>query len=286
MIERQELFDLLAISPEDQSGCNTLLNASPSRGTLVALATLRSRLGSFARGGAEVFLREGSPRALAPSESDWTSALLLFAPELLDHHAALGIPQEISQATVADLGLNLAINRRVHGRFGLETWSWLTLHAAGNLFRVGRLQYHLVPSEAPPTAGKPTRAWELGIHIPEDGSLSPAAVGASLEQAVEFFVRYFPDKTVTQGRCVSWLLDPELAKRLPGSNIAKFAQRFTLERLDGDSRDAVYFTFRQRGLDGLERLPRDTALQRAVLDHLNDGGSWQVGHGYLDLVAG
>ncbi|MGP0222990.1 acyltransferase domain-containing protein [Paenarthrobacter sp. NCHU4564] len=269
---QKELFDLLNIVGPDATECSKLLSGEPSTGVLSALTTLRERLGTFPQGDAP-----GS----GADETEWIEALLRFAPEVHGYHSSLGIPPDISAATLADLGLQLRINRRVHGRFGLDTWGWMTLHMAGNLFRLGRLQFHLVPLQRDTAVG--ASGWELGVHIPEDGSLSPALVDASFAEARAFFPRYFPDKPAPVATCDSWMLDPYLARHLPGSNIASFARRFTVDRCTDAPTDAVYFTFRQRGLDNLEQLPRDTSLQRVVLERIDDGGTWQLGHGHLCL---
>lgn len=269
--EQDELFKLLDIHGEDAFACASLLASPPGDGTRQALASLHARLGAFP---------SKSAAADGCTETDWIGALLRFAPVAHRHHLSLGIPPESSAAILADVGLNLRINRRVHGRFGLDTWAWLTLHMAGNIFRIGRLQFHLVRGDAGGSAAA-SDSWVLGVHIPEDGGLSPAVVDTSFSQAREFFDRYFPDKAVSAASCDSWMLDPYLARKLPDSNIAAFARRFTLDRCSDAPSDAVYFTFRQRGMENLDRLPRETSLQRVVLERIDDGGVWQLGHGHL-----
>ncbi|MGJ3191317.1 acyltransferase domain-containing protein [Paenarthrobacter sp. FR1] len=269
------LFELLDITDEDALECAALLDTPPSEPVLRAMTAMRERLGSCS---SESLPADGA------SETEWIEALLRFAPSAHAYHVELGISPAVSAASLADVGLQLRINRRVHGRFGLDTWSWLTLHMAGNLFRLGRLQFHLV--RAPQEAGQATHTaeeWVLGVHIPEDGGLSPALVDASFAEARTFFPRYFPDKPVAVATCDSWMLDPYLVSRLPDSNIASFAKRFTLDRCTDAPTDAVYFTFRQRGLQDLNKLPRDTSLQRVVLERIDDGGTWQLGHGHLAL---
>lgn len=272
-----ELFELLDITGEDAEECTALLATEPSEAVLFAVAAMEERLGTFPL---------DSIKADNASETVWIEALLRFSPTVHAYHLGLGISPEASAASLADVGLQLRINRRVHGHFGLDTWAWLTLHMAGNLFRLGRLQFHLVrSSEEPNQSGSPApdQCWVLGVHIPEDGGLSPALVDASLAEAKLFFPRYFPDKPATAATCDSWMLDPYLAERLPGSNIASFARRFTVDRCSDAPTDAVYFTFRQRGLQDLDKLPRDTSLQRVVLERIDDGGTWQLGHGHLEL---
>lgn len=266
-----ELFKLLDIQGEDAFECASLLRSAPGDATRRALASLEARLGVFPSTPAS---------ADGCRETDWIEALLRFAPVVHRYHLSLGIPAESSAAILADVGLHLRINRRVHGRFGLDTWDWLTLHMAGNIFRIGRLQFHLVRDDE---GSAPSDSWVLGVHIPEGGGLSPALVDASFGQAREFFDHHFPDKPVSVARCESWMLDPYLAGKLPNSNIAAFASRFTLDRCSDAPGDAVYFTFRQRGMDNLDRLPRETSLQRVVLERIDDGGVWQLGHGHLVL---
>lgn len=271
------LFELLDIHPEDAPGCADLLAGEPGPGVVDALEALQARLGTFPT---------GNIADRGHGEFEWIEALLRFAPAVHAYHLGLGINAGVSKATLADMGLQLRINRRVHGRFGLDTWGWMTLHMAGNLFRLGRLQFHLVQERQLPGQGAEDGrlpSWQLGVHIPEDGSLSPASVDASFDEARQFFAAHFPDKPVTRATCDSWMLDPYLAERLPESNIAAFARRFTVERCTDAPTDAVYFTFRHRGLEDLAALPRDTSLQRVVLQRIDDGGTWQLGHGHLSL---
>jgi hypothetical protein len=263
-----ELFTLLDISAEDAPECARLLSTPADTSVMQALDAMTARLGTFPL---ESIKAEGA------SEETWIEALLRFAPSVHAYHLKLGISPAVSAASLADVGLQLRINRRVHGRFGLDTWGWLTLHMAGNLFRLGRLQFHLVPADGAASA------WVLGVHIPEDGGLSPALVDQSFAEARSFFTHHFADKPATVATCDSWMLDPYLAERLPHSNIASFARRFTVDRCTDAPTDAVYFTFRQRGLKDLDRLPRETSLQRVVLERIDDGGTWQLGHGHLAL---
>ncbi|BCW48776.1 acyltransferase domain-containing protein [Arthrobacter sp. StoSoilB13] len=127
------LFELLDIAGEDAMECAALLDRAPSGHVLEALELLQERLGTFPADSI-------SPDRIWPGqpvESVWIEALLRFAPRVHAYHLKLGISTDVSAATLADVGLQLRINRRVHGHFGLDTWSWLTLHMAGNLFRLG-----------------------------------------------------------------------------------------------------------------------------------------------------
>ncbi|WP_426996060.1 acyltransferase domain-containing protein [Pseudarthrobacter sp. N5] len=276
---RSALFELLDIQEADRPGCAALLDAPAGPDVQLALAGLDRRLGRFP---------SSSARQDGISAESWLEAILRFAPRVPEWHAGLGIPHMVSAAILADVGRQLAINRRVHGMFGADTWSWLTLHMAGNILQLGRLQFHLI-RKLDATARSGAGEWVLGVHIPElqgaGAGLSPSLVEESLGLARTFFAAYFPDKPVTGAVCSSWMLDPYLAAALPDSNIAAFARRFELDMCTDAPEDAVYFTFRHRGLDDLSALPRKTSLQRAVLERIDNGGTWQLGHGHLILNA-
>ena len=87
-----------------------------------------------------------------------------------------------------------------------------------------------------------------------------------------------PEYPTTDFHCGSWLLDPQLVDGLPEkSNMAQFGRRWRLygEPLAGDE-DALFFTFHRRGDVDLDTLPRDTSLQRLIIDHLRAGRHWHA----------
>ncbi|MGO4383455.1 acyltransferase domain-containing protein [Specibacter sp. RAF43] len=272
-------FDYLDIAGEDRQECAALLDGEISPAAAVVRALLAARLG-----GGEDSVPALGTAAVPVTERDWLEGMLRFVPSILQWHGARDIPDAVSRDTLADFGRNLAINRRVHGRFGMDTHKWLTYHFAGRLFALGRLQFLLhrpvgaIPGVAPDE-------WIVGVHIPEAGALGVTAVTESLALAAPFFAGHFPEHPVATANCESWLLDPYLAAHIdPWSNIARFAARFTPYGEPRDApTDAVYFTFRTRTMDHLAELPRTTALEKLVLDRIAAGGTWQLGRGYLRL---
>jgi len=200
----------------------------------------------------------------------YVRVFLAALPAVRARHAELGVPADISRATLADLGNKMAIYRRTHGVGGLDRQSWLTRHFRGTLFRLGRLQFDMLGPV-------------LDIHIPEDGPLTPAACDESLRAARPFFARHF-GRTYNRAICRSWLLDEQLADYLSDdSNIIRFQRRFqpTGPLEDGDH-DVLEFVFRRHPAD-LSELPQRTALQRAVVKHLRGGGHWHITSGVTPL---
>lgn len=193
-------------------------------------------------------------------------AYLALTGVVTAYHREHGIAEAVSWATLADLGRNLAIDRRMHREGWPVMQSWLTLHVRGGIYELGRLQYQ-------------RGGTAIGLHIPESGPMTPQAVAASLDQARAFFPRHFPGEHYTEFSCGSWLLDPQLLEYLPAdSNIVRFQQRFELEPYgepDGPAADTEVLRFVFRTLTTpLGQLPRRTVLQRAVADHLKAGRHW------------
>ncbi len=276
-----EVLDLYGVTDPDRSECARLLTDPGSvpggpQAVEAGVSLLREALGAP--------FGDGPPPGVEPDPLTALAALLAFGPEIARWHARQGIPDAVSRATLADLGRQLALHRRMHGRFGLEPWGWLVGHVVGALFHLGRLQYLI---QHPPPAYLGTlgaEEWTLDLHIPATGPLLPSAVDESLAEARIFFARHFPDRPVRVGTCNSWLLDPYLLEHLPQSNIAHFARRFTLVHEPFDMpEDAIHYTFRTRDLEHLDALPRETSLQRTVLERIDAGGTWQAARGYLVL---
>jgi hypothetical protein len=181
-------------------------------------------------------------------------------------HAAHGLTDAKSWETLQDLPRHAHLDRLLHGSPGLRKDWWVELAFSGRLFQLGRLQYE-------------PREGYLNLHVPEEGGpLTPHAVDASLARAREVFPEH------REARITSWLLDPQLRSYLPAdSNIVRFQRRFEpVADFAVDDAMLVELVFHTRDPD-LDRLPRETALQRAIVDHLRGGGHWISVTGRLEL---
>ncbi|MDO5285328.1 MAG: acyltransferase domain-containing protein [Actinomycetia bacterium] len=227
-----------------------------------------------------------------PATERWFYVVVMAGvlADTLAAHARRGIDPDISRATMADLGRHVRIAYRSYGLRCFERQVWLQAHLRGVLFDQGRLQLNLhtltQPAELLRAAGLPATTGNvvLDTHIPENGPLTPERVDESLQRAADFYTRHFPEHGPYRvAVCDSWLLDPQLATMLPGSNIARFQQRFTLlDQSRPCDQAALDFVFRAPGTDR-SRLPRDTALQRGMLDLLDAGGHIEARVGWLPL---
>lgn len=223
-------------------------------------------------------------------------AFVAAVPHLTEVHRRFGVPWEVTEATLGDVGRHVSQTRRMFGRVGLETASWIALHFRAGLYALGRLQFeaNVLAEEAavtwysasgtaslPPELhhGQPA----LRVHIPAGEPLNGRGVDDSLDRARPFFRSCFgTDYPVAT--CSSWLLDPQLADYLdPASNIMAFQQRFTLvERRNPGNTDVFRFVFGMPEVR-LADAPQRTRLERAVVEHLRNGGQWHVRTGWLRL---
>ena len=253
--------------------------------TRVRVDALLGNLTAAERGAAdairdEIIARVGTfpagPVVTEAPEAAWVAGYIDAGPAVSAWMRSRDIPDEVVTATLSDVGRHLRLHHRHTGRTGLDAPDWPSAVLAGTFYQLGRLQFDL---------GFRRDEWVLDVHIPESGPLRPAAVSASFGSAVTFFGRFFPDQPVTTAFCGSWLLDPYLAEHLPAtSNIVAFQRLFTpIGEPRHDELDALYFTFGQRSLANLDRLPRDSSLQRLVLDRLSHGEHFSVVTGYRSL---
>lgn len=268
------LLDRLGVAAEDAA---EILAGWPSPGwpdeLRRLLARVVARVGADLGGGAWLVPGPWIPRDRGPAwRHFYVYAYLALLGDALAYHARHGIPEYVSWTTLADLGRNLAIDRRMNGEGWPVMLSWITLHVRGSIYELGRLQFHQ------------REATGLSLHIPRSGPLTPEACDASFARAREFFPRHFPGEDRRLVTCGSWLLDPVLADLLPPeSNIVRFQRRFEVDPGTKDATgDMLYFVF-GTATTPPDRLRARTALQRAVLAHLRAGGGWRNSTGRLML---
>jgi hypothetical protein len=268
----------LAVAEEDAA---EILEGWPSERWPAELTWLLERVVARVRadlGGSQWLVPGPSlPRDRGPAwRHFYVYAYLALLEDVLAYHARRGIDETVSWATLADLGRNLTVDRRMRGEGWPIQLQWLSLHVRGGVYELGRLQFQRDPG----TYEEPV----LDLHIPESGPLSPEACDASLRRAAEFFPAHFPDEPYRIMTCGSWLLDPRLADHLPPeSNIVRFQRRFRLLPGASDAdEEMLRFVFRTLRTP-LGDLPRRTRLERAVVTHLENGGHWQWRRGYLEF---
>lgn len=224
----------------------------------------------------------------------YVQLLTACLPFVRDYHRSLGLPESISQATLADLGRNVRVHRKREGVGGLGVMWWLMSHFRGVIYQLGRLQFELQHASTEVIASMqrdrvetsdPTNV--LSIHIPDFmGPMDYDACTESIQQSVRFFDTHFPEWPVQFGVCNSWLLDPQLKDVLkPTSNIIRFQGRFTIADGTYDASESVMqFVFGKRIRD-IDTIHPQSSLERGVIAHLKHGKDWHGRQGWLKLPA-
>jgi hypothetical protein len=215
-----------------------------------------------------------------------------MCPITREWHAARGVSPEVSRRTLADVGRQLTHNHRRLGYRGLNTNAdWLMKHFCGQLYQLGRLQFEIVrlgntTGREITAGGQPFGPGDpaLAVHIPDYcGPFTPAQCQESFNAVRRFFAKHFPEHRAGVLTCHSWLLSRDLVNYLPAdSNIVQFARLFTVNHRESPAQDDMFFrfVFGVPSADNLDALPQDTALQRALVQHLRDGKHWTGGVGW------
>jgi len=126
----------------------------------------------------------------------------------------------------------------------------------------------------------------LDIHIPEGGPMDFDACGESMREALAFFPRHCPESPPAVAFfCSTWFFDAHYQRILPAiSNIVRVQREFSLFPVLSDDREPFGRVFGQVPRD-LASAPRDSSLQRAILDFTMAGGQLRCAGGFC-LVDG
>jgi len=108
----------------------------------------------------------------------------------------------------------------------------------------------------------------LYIHFPGGSPLVHDLCGESFELAMEFFPRHFPERPYRCFCCDSWVVNSRLQELLPPtSNLVRFQREVYL--LPYETHDEQLVNVILGGVpEDPSEAPKDTALQRALLDGL------------------
>lgn len=195
-----------------------------------------------------------------------------------------GIADDIIFETFRDVTLRAALYDRKTKKVGIsrEDVIWFRHIMHVSLFKIGVLQFQ--PFEMiyldEETMGErymtfsksqkrslPNGAPVINCHIQRSADLSPDRVTASMHDAKDFFLRLFPEKQFQAFLCYSWLLYPQMAKKLPSaSKIRHFYLLFEIIGECNDAEQAIENLF----ADGKRReTARMSSLQKMAIEHLD-----------------
>lgn len=200
---------------------------------------------------------------------------ILCTKQLKRLYDKLGYPQTFFRGVLDDMRAKLMESYRINRIWGTFVGGWYCKFFALERFAIGRLQYNL--TQMPPCIsldGRYSFDGDLAVkvHIPSTGPLLKEEVQESMKEAAAFWADSFPgNKTLFM--CRSWLLFPGHYEMLPEeSGIRQFMEEFEIIHVDIDQEKRnLWRIFGTKDTDDLEKLSRDTTLQRAYAEWLKSG---------------
>lgn len=215
----------------------------------------------------------------------YTTELLLcicLTKRLKIEYVSRNIDLEIYKNSVLDLRYKLEECKLVKGVVGSFVAYWFDGWFKLKRFALGRLQYEL-STLGIERDGLSADSFALAVHIPRSGlPLTPKECDLSFKMAKSFFYNRFSSKCVFT--CHSWLLYPEnVALLSKESNIYKFAKRFDIVDFGVNEKMPDLWRIFDTAETDLSRLPQNTSLQRAYVEHLKNGGKMGWGFGVIIL---
>lgn len=220
---------------------------------------------------------------------EYTTELLVFVcmtRHTREMYARRGLPEELFHNSLLDLRYKLEECKAVKGIVGSFVAWWFDRFFDLTRFTFGRLQFELIDfGREYRKNGRVLRpdSRVINVHIPRTLTpLDPEACERAYAEAKAFFREEAGDPCAFV--CSSWLLFPEHEHLLPGrSNIRRFMARY--DCIDAGINKEFSDLWRLFDTDEKhpDKLPADTSLRRAYVEHLRQGGKQGWGCGVFFL---
>ncbi len=214
----------------------------------------------------------------------YTAELLIFlclTKYLREEYEKRGVNNRIYWDTVLDLKYKNEECKLVKGIVGSFVAEWFFKFFDMTRFALGRLQFQIIDfgHEYEKNGVKLTpQSKVIDVHIPR--SLKPLDE-KSCDEAFAYAKAFFANEIGKHCAfvCHSWLLYPEHESILSHeSNVYRFMKRFDIIRSGvSHSKGDLWRLFDTDEKDP-KKLPADTTMRRAYVDHLKNGG--KVGWGF------
>ncbi|MBQ7968653.1 MAG: DUF5596 domain-containing protein [Clostridia bacterium] len=185
------------------------------------------------------------------------------------------IPEDILIKTLSEVRRYALEYYTSTGKIGVLMITWLGIILNGNIYRLGRLEFEMHPAQhSCEELGLEKGENVIGVHIPDNGGpFTPEACEKAYAIAKDFFAEYFPEYSYTHYVCESWLLDTTLKNFLNNdSNIVKFMDTFKPVVSKEAYSALIYLFSRDTSVEDLGKITPKTSLQKAVIDHIQNGG--------------
>ena len=212
--------------------------------------------------------------------------LLCLTERLREEYERCGMDTAIWSDTVLDLKYKTEECKLVKGIVGTFVAEWFFKFFDMTRFTLGRLQFQIIEfgHEYEKNGVKLTLSDKvIDMHIPRSGKpLDPESCDEAFARAKKFFAE--ETEGVCAFVCHSWLLYPEHEAILShSSNVYRFMKRFDIIKSGISQSKGDLWRLFDTDEKNPERLPADTSMRRAYINHLKNGGNVGWGFGVFVL---
>lgn len=195
----------------------------------------------------------------------------------------LGVPRQIFLDTLHDIKIWSYRHKEIFEEYGVKEIVWLRHLGSTKMFTIGRLEYKLgryLFGVRRKNLCFLSRIVE--IHIPRGEKITKENLLFSLNEAVKFFEKFFPNYKYNYFTCGSWMLDPNLKEFLPeDSGIIIFQNMFdlvaTIPKIDH-----IRFVFGEKwNKNNIKDFKPQTSLQKNIRDRLLNKEKLSLGLGII-----
>lgn len=216
---------------------------------------------------------------------EYTTELLLFccfSRRTKAEYAKRGLSEQIFHDSMMDLKYKLDECKAVRGIVGSFVAKWFSGFFQLTRFALGRLQFELIDFGFDYEKDGKVLTPEskvINVHIPRTGTpIDKESCDAAYAQAKAFFGSKIDGPIAFY--CSSWLLYPENKQILsPKSNTYRFMSQYDVIRFDIDKNLSNLWRLFDTDEKRWDRLPADSSMRRAYVEHLKNGGKLGWGKG-------
>lgn len=211
---------------------------------------------------------------------------LYYMQETFNEYKARGISSSVFFKSLATITGSVSGCKKNKGYLGIEPdlADWMMLFITCGTYRFTRYQIGLREALMDvPHLNVKKGDNILDIHIPRDGKLSAEKMIEEINQANEFFAKYFPEKPYEYFTCFSWLLGSNLKKFLPEeANIIKFQNLFeVVHEVESEDIFRYMYDFRIKDRSELNDWQPQSSFAKVVKEEGLKGTKFYESYGFI-----
>ena len=211
------------------------------------------------------------------------TVLLAISIECYEKYIEKNIDEKIYIDTMKCFSRFVLENYKWTGKWSFDRGFWVWRQLSLSLFRIGELEFEIcyIDDDTAKKLNGYKNEKVIYVHIPSDANCKIDNLHLSYEQAKQFFKTHF--NAEYKILCSSWLLGKELEDLLcENSGIKNFRKDYNIFESYLESDDYLQWVFNKFDGNIQDFIPK-TSLQKAIRQHLINGGKMTIGFGILKI---